>query len=146
MMDQASNAIGATARECGSCHVCCIVPSIKELGKASGVACHHLGSGGCSIHASKPAACGEFLCAWRLTPEIPEDWRPDKVGLLGISGGGILFIPFRDVLGNSMVRRGLRRLVSMMDVWVGRPSNRVHLNRLVDRNAWRSLSRFQLAG
>jgi hypothetical protein len=49
-------------------------------------------------------------------PEIDEGWRPDRIGLLGILGltdtckRAVQFIPLRNVLGLSSIRKELRRL------------------------------------
>jgi hypothetical protein len=141
-------------RGCGDCRVCCIVPEIKEpeLVKASGVRCAHLCKSGCSIHEAKPSACREFNCAWRVMPEIDDSWRPDRVGLLGIvgrteRGAAVQFIPFRStkVLALPDVARELRRLVSMIEVWVGLSSgHKLHLNQLPNRRAWRKLATFNM--
>src|SRR4029450_10057139 len=75
-------------RKCGECRVCCIVPSISvpDLQKGADESCQHLCESGCSIHKSKPETCSAFLCAWRTIAEIPDDWRPDRCGVLGIVG------------------------------------------------------------
>ena len=144
-------------RECGDCRVCCIVPEIKEpeVVKAGGVRCAHLCESGCSIHEAKPSACREFNCAWRVMPELGEGWRPDRIGLLGIAGltergqRAVQFIPFRSVLALPNIVKELRRLVSVLEVWLGLssgewpPSHKLHLNQLPNRHAWRKLATLQ---
>jgi hypothetical protein len=39
-------------------------------------------SGGCSIYKDRPNVCDAFHCAWRHLPELDNDWRPDKMGIL----------------------------------------------------------------
>lgn len=134
-------------RDCGACQVCCVLPDINEpeLVKPAGAACKHLCGSGCSIQETKPAACRAFQCAWRLLPEIPEGWRPDRVGMLGIIGvtaGGkraVQFIPFRRA--NPAIVRGLRRLSSTFEVWLGLPEGKLRIDQLPNRDAWRKLRR-----
>jgi hypothetical protein len=94
-------------------------------------------------------------------PQHDESWRPDRVGMLGIigfneQGAGwrciVQFIPFRSakVLGLPGVVRRLRDLASITDIWLGLsrtgewpPSNKIHLNGLPNRRAWRKLRGLQ---
>jgi len=72
-------------RQCGECTVCCITPHIDttEFQKAPGVRCPHLcASGGCSIYATRYAACREYHCGWRYLGFLSESWRPDRSGVL----------------------------------------------------------------
>jgi uncharacterized cysteine cluster protein YcgN (CxxCxxCC family) len=73
-------------RSCGPCAACCIHLSIDDpaLKKAADVVCpnYDTRAKGCSIYADRPAACRTFYCAWRLLPELGNDWRPDICGIL----------------------------------------------------------------
>jgi hypothetical protein len=73
-------------RECGDCTVCCVVHSFDspDFQKMPGVACAHLSQDGkgCSIHASRFAACHAYHCAWRFMAGLGEGWRPDRSGVL----------------------------------------------------------------
>jgi hypothetical protein len=141
-------------RGCGDCRVCCIVPKITEVTKSAGKVCRHLCATGCSIHDSKPTTCRDFLCAWRVMPELDESWRPDRIGLLGIFGltdtgkRAVQFIPFRNVLGRPSIGKELRRLALVFEVWIGLsgewpPSCRLRLNDLPNRSAWRKIGALQ---
>lgn len=70
-------------RECDDCVVCCIVPAIDDpaLHKKAGNLCHHCEQG-CSIYEARPKPCRDFYCAWRMTPALGPDWRPDRSGVL----------------------------------------------------------------
>ena len=42
---------------------------------------HHIPGKGCAIYGSHPAECKDYACAW-LTGSLPEEMRPDKIGIL----------------------------------------------------------------
>jgi len=67
-------------RTCGPCTVCCTILSIDALGKDAGVACAHCAAG-CSIHPTRPAACRDFYCGWRMLDIFSDAWRPDLSGV-----------------------------------------------------------------
>ena len=70
-------------RECGSCSICCKVFMIKELRKFDYKWCAHARPGsGCTIYAHRPTVCQDFLCAWRLDPDLDYDHRPDFLGVM----------------------------------------------------------------
>jgi hypothetical protein len=71
-------------RICGPCTVCCTALKIEtpELHKAGGTPCKHLCSAGCGIYETRPSVCQQFLCGWRLFPELTDNWRPDLSGVL----------------------------------------------------------------
>ena len=78
------------SRECGECTACCTHLKIdtKELQKLAGVDCEHLSPrGGCAIYDQRPQGCRDFLCAWRQIPDMPDDWRPDRSGVLVVVSG-----------------------------------------------------------
>ena len=71
-------------RQCGACTICCKILAInaKELKKTASVLCQHCDEGrGCRIYATRPEVCRGFYCEWRLNPQIPATWRPDKSGI-----------------------------------------------------------------
>jgi hypothetical protein len=78
-------------RACGECQVCCITPQIDtpEIRKTSGVACRNLTGAGCAIHATRPAVCQGFYCGWRILEDLPNDWRPDRCGVLVLLDQGM---------------------------------------------------------
>jgi len=71
-------------RDCGSCTVCCVFPSINkpEIQKMSGARCRHCTGGGCGIYETRPPVCRGFYCAWRTVDIFSADWRPDRSGVL----------------------------------------------------------------
>lgn len=72
---------------CADCTGCCTVFEVKEVGKAFGELCKHLGptlfGTGCSIYTDRPGACQRYVCLWldsqrRVEVEkMPEALRPD---------------------------------------------------------------------
>jgi hypothetical protein len=68
-------------RQCGACTVCCKLLPVNTDGlrKTSNVLCSHCDEGrGCQIYERRPRVCRDFYCEWRLNPQIPATWRPDK--------------------------------------------------------------------
>ncbi|HWY60689.1 MAG TPA: hypothetical protein VNW15_02190 [Rhizomicrobium sp.] len=70
-------------RECGACTICCTTPAIDkpEIQKPPNTPCRHC-RGGCAIYETRPQICRDYHCGWRLLPILPEDWRPDRSGIL----------------------------------------------------------------
>lgn len=71
-------------RRCDSCTVCCTELKIEtaEFRKPANTPCRHLCGTGCGIYETRPPVCQQFLCGWRLFPELTDDWRPDVSGVL----------------------------------------------------------------
>lgn len=71
-------------RQCGPCTACCTELEIAapELHKKAGVRCPNLTASGCGIYETRPGVCREFLCGWRLFPDLTDDWRPDLSGVM----------------------------------------------------------------
>ena len=72
-------------RQCGECTACCTHLKIDtpELQKLGGADCDHLEPRrGCRIYETRPQGCRDFLCLWRQMPQMPDDWRPDRSGML----------------------------------------------------------------
>lgn len=71
-------------RECGHCTVCCYALPIDtgEMQKLSGAVCEHCTGRACAIYETRPSNCRGFYCAWRLLPQLDDDWRPDRSGIL----------------------------------------------------------------
>lgn len=101
-------------RECGECTVCCRVLMIDdpELQKPPGVMCANCKAGaGCQIYESRPAPCRGFFCGWRVMPELGDELRPDRSGIMvrlmrehipaGLNPVGLNFLLFdrTDVIG-----------------------------------------------
>ncbi len=74
----------AEPRSCGECTVCCTALAIEtaELRKAPGVACLHCTPTGCGVYQTRFAICRSYFCGWFGLPELGEDWRPDRSGIL----------------------------------------------------------------
>src|SRR5947208_3435741 len=79
-----SNASQLDHRVCGECRECCVTLTIDkpDIQKMPGAACRHSLQGGCGIYESRPDVCRVFFCGWRKLAAIPDDWRPDKSGIL----------------------------------------------------------------
>lgn len=75
------------AGHCADCTGCCIVFEVKDVNKAFGEPCKHLGKTlfgtGCVIYESRPDACKHYVCLWldsqrRIdVPSLPEVLRPN---------------------------------------------------------------------
>jgi hypothetical protein len=56
---------------------------VIELDKEAGPYCKHCLPGkGCGIYETRFEICRTFLCGWRLVPQLGEEWRPDRSGIL----------------------------------------------------------------
>jgi hypothetical protein len=64
--------------------VCCTALPIetKELRKPPGISCEHCTQSGCAIYETRFPICRSYYCGWRNLPDLDEDWRPDKSGVL----------------------------------------------------------------
>lgn len=73
-------------RRCDTCHACCVVPKVDSIGKPEGQPCPHLRPtnvrGSCGIYGKRPDECRSFMCAWLLSPEMPDRLRPDRAGIV----------------------------------------------------------------
>jgi len=77
------------ARACGACSLCCDLFPVPELMKDAGEPCRHCNPPhGCGIHATRPAVCRSFDCAWLRGHGRLED-RPDRTGVF-VAGTAIL--------------------------------------------------------
>jgi Fe-S-cluster containining protein len=75
-----------TDRKCGNCTACCVWLGIEELKKHTAEKCKHLRGPAhtnkrCSIYASRPTACSEYKCLWRVGWG-PDEWQPHRSGIL----------------------------------------------------------------
>jgi hypothetical protein len=71
-------------RSCGTCTVCCYALPIDtpEFQKLPGVVCANCSGKGCQIYDFRPTPCRGFYCGWWLLPQLDEEWRPDRCGIL----------------------------------------------------------------
>jgi hypothetical protein len=66
-------------RSCGTCMMCCMVYTIRELNKPAGRWCVHAGRGrGCGIYAERPDTCRQFVCMWLADPTLGPEWKPEQ--------------------------------------------------------------------
>ena len=78
-------------RGCGSCSMCCKVPSIEELGKPAGQWCRHCRPGkGCAIYDTRPYSCRGHFCEWMLSTGLGAEWKPDKAKIVLVRRPGRL--------------------------------------------------------
>ena len=72
-------------RQCGECTACCTHLKIdtEEFQKLAGPDCAHLEpKRGGRIYETRPQVCRDFRCLWLQMPDLPDDWRPDRSGVL----------------------------------------------------------------
>lgn len=71
-------------RACGECFACCVTLEIvsPEFEKPANVICANCTAPGCGIHETRPPACRDFYCAWRLSDALDDSWRPDRSGVI----------------------------------------------------------------
>lgn len=94
---QAVTSMLRVPKACGKCSECCVSLEIEGDGwsprapKPAGRACPDLvplgrarqrAGGGCGVYGERPAVCARFRCLWLMVPDLPDDWRPDRTGLL----------------------------------------------------------------
>lgn len=71
-------------RECGGCTACCksLKIDVAALRKPAGVLCPNCSGGGCGIYENRPQPCQTFFCLWRRVGTMPDDLRPDRIGVI----------------------------------------------------------------
>lgn len=69
-------------RVCGTCTACCTVMAVLELKKPPYHRCTHATATGCGIYKEKPRNCTVYKCSWLVTPEMPKEARPDRMGVI----------------------------------------------------------------
>jgi hypothetical protein len=63
--------------------LCCKVFPLPVLDKPLGQWCKHVTASGCSIHDhGQPEVCREYACYWLRHEDVPEEFRPDRVGIV----------------------------------------------------------------
>lgn len=67
-------------RHCGDCSLCCKLIRVDAFSKSPGTWCIHCapGRGGCTIYAERPNECIDFYCAWMVSPNLGDHWRPNR--------------------------------------------------------------------
>ena len=77
-------------KTCGDCRLCCKVFPLPVLDKPGDEWCKFAGPLGCSIHEDgQPAVCREYACYWLEHEELPDELRPDRVGIVVTERGTI---------------------------------------------------------
>jgi hypothetical protein len=75
-------------RKCGECRQCCNVFPLPALDKPAGVWCRLLGPGGCTVHdLGQPEVCSRYACYWLEHESLPDESRPDRVGMVVTESG-----------------------------------------------------------
>jgi hypothetical protein len=78
----------SAARTCGECRACCITLGFQAredespFEKPFGTPCPQLVQIGCGIYEGRPPVCRRFQCGWLQAPNLPEELRPDRCGVL----------------------------------------------------------------
>ena len=118
------------AKTCGECRACCIELKIDtpEFQKDARTLCsHHTGSG-CGIYATRPKVCREFLCGWLLFPELGDDWRPDRSGVIVLQKAYDQLPPAYRAAGN-----GVHLFIPGGEAAISRPGFAAYVANLVSR-------------
>jgi hypothetical protein len=77
-------------RSCGECRLCCKVFPLPILGKAEDRWCKFLSPAGCAIHDhGQPEVCRQYACYWLEHEEMPEECRPDRIGVVVTESGSV---------------------------------------------------------
>ncbi len=89
-------------RECGNCRLCCYIFQLEGdfWGgvKPKRTWCRYAKGKGCAMHDQpRPEVCTRFKCLWLDDEEMPENWRPDKSGILLAMLGGVETSDGRDI-------------------------------------------------
>ena len=76
-----------TKKECGTCTKCCegwLTANIKGHDMYPGKPCFFVEIGkGCKDYKNRPKnPCKNFLCGWRLIDDMPEEFKPEKTGVI----------------------------------------------------------------
>jgi hypothetical protein len=57
--------------------------AIDELQKEAGEWCPNCKDAhGCAIYGAHPPSCQQFVCEWLRNPDVPEDFRPNEIGVV----------------------------------------------------------------
>ena len=68
--------------------MCCYVFCIPELAKERRQWCRYVSPDGCSLHdKERPPVCTGYKCVWLQHPEIPDRYRPDRIGCVATDYG-----------------------------------------------------------
>jgi hypothetical protein len=93
--------IVSNKRECGDCTKCCEgwfsgAAFEHKFGSIDGVRtpCFFLKQGeGCSIYEDRPySPCQTYKCEWLVNPDVPEEFKPNKVDVMVSKKGRSYFV------------------------------------------------------
>ena len=77
-------------RSCGACQLCCGIFPLPILDKAENQPCKFLTPSGCGIHDHRqPEVCRQYACYWLDHEEMPDQQRPDRIGVIVTESGWI---------------------------------------------------------
>jgi hypothetical protein len=63
---------------------------LPVLDKPAGVWCRLLGPGGCTVHDDgQPEVCRRYACYWLEHEGLPEECRPDRLGMVVTESGTV---------------------------------------------------------
>jgi hypothetical protein len=64
--------------------VCCtaLVVDTPEFRKLPGITCANCKESGCAIYATRFPICRSYFCGWIQSPELGDEWRPDRSGVI----------------------------------------------------------------
>jgi hypothetical protein len=63
---------------------------LPALNKPAGERCVHLGPAGCQVHdRGQPEVCSLYACYWLEHETLPEECRPDRLGLVVTESGTV---------------------------------------------------------
>ena len=70
--------------------MCCNVFPLPALDKPAGQWCRLLGPGGCTVHdRGLPEVCRQYSCYWLDHESLPDESRPDRVGMVVTESGTV---------------------------------------------------------
>src|SRR5690349_15196843 len=83
-MEASRDELLVEGRSCGTCTVCCYTLPIDtpEFQKMPGAVCKNCAGRGCGIYETRPNPCRGFYCGWWMIPQLDDEWRPDRSGIL----------------------------------------------------------------
>jgi hypothetical protein len=63
---------------------------LPALDKPAGRWCHLLGPGGCTVHdLGQPEVCKQYACYWLEHEALPDQSRPDRLGMVVTESGTV---------------------------------------------------------
>lgn len=69
-------------KECGECQMCCVMFNIPDTDSLPDQKCKHQCESGCAIYTIRPKPCRDYECLWLVDDNIPDEFRPDKLGCI----------------------------------------------------------------